>query len=453
MHETPTGSNMVTSELMLARETAAIGKVMKIRLYPFAPVAAAGVRLTDADGKDYLDFIAAAAVIQTGYRHPKVRQAIIDALDGVWSAMHCCHPNVYAIDLAEHLLQLMPGDFEKKVWFGTTGSDANDCLSRLLPKATGRRRLMSFIGAYHGQTTGSAILSGHQTQADVIGLGNVTKVPFPDPYRCAFGPCSRDGCSLKCLNVIDRTLQTISPAADTAAIVMEAMQSDGGDIVPPANFIPALRRLCDEYGIWLVFDEVKTGLGRTGKWFAFEHAGVIPDAVSLGKPLGGGLPLSAVVGRSELLDANSYNLFTLGGSPAPCAAGLAVLEVVAQESLRDNAARMGALLIDGLTALARRHPLIGDVRGLGLMIGIELVLDQDSRTPATRQAACLAYRCFELGLIVMYCGIYGNVIELTPPLTITPADVDEALSLFEQALADIEAGRFDESKLEPYSGW
>jgi 4-aminobutyrate aminotransferase len=453
MHETPTGSNMVTSELMLARETAAIGKVMKIRLYPFAPVAAAGVRLTDADGKDYLDFIAAAAVIQTGYRHPKVRQAIIDALDGVWSAMHCCHPNVYAIDLAEHLLQLMPGDFEKKVWFGTTGSDANDCLSRLLPKATGRRRLMSFIGAYHGQTTGSAILSGHQTQADVIGLGNVTKVPFPDPYRCAFGPCSRDGCSLKCLNVIDRTLQTISPAADTAAIVMEAMQSDGGDIVPPANFIPALRRLCDEYGIWLVFDEVKTGLGRTGKWFAFEHAGVIPDAVSLGKPLGGGLPLSAVVGRSELLDANSYNLFTLGGSPAPCAAGLAVLEVVAQESLRDNAARMGALLIDGLTALARRHPLIGDVRGLGLMIGIELVLDQDSRTPATRQAACLAYRCFELGLIVMYCGIYGNVIELTPPLTITPADVDEALSLFEQALADIEAGRFDESKLEPYRGW
>lgn len=453
MHETPTGSNMVTSELMLARETAAIGKVMKIRLYPFAPVAAAGVRLTDADGKDYLDFIAAAAVIQTGYRHPKVRQAIIDALDGVWSAMHCCHPNVYAIDLAEHLLQLMPGDFEKKVWFGTTGSDANDCLSRLLPKATGRRRLMTFVGAYHGQTTGSAILSGHQTQADVIGLGNVTKVPFPDPYRCAFGPCSRDGCSLKCLNVIDRTLQTISPAADTAAIVMEAMQSDGGDIVPPANFIPALRRLCDEYGIWLVFDEVKTGLGRTGKWFAFEHAGVIPDAVSLGKPLGGGLPLSAVVGRSELLDANSYNLFTLGGSPAPCAAGLAVLEVVAQESLRDNAARMGALLIDGLTALARRHPLIGDVRGLGLMIGIELVLDQDSRTPATRQAACLAYRCFELGLIVMYCGIYGNVIELTPPLTITPADVDEALSLFEQALADIEAGRFDESKLEPYSGW
>jgi 4-aminobutyrate aminotransferase len=446
-------TNQTASERALDRESAAIGRVMKIRLYPFVPVAAEGVRLTDIDGRQYLDFIASAAVVQTGYRHPRVRAAIDRALDGIWTAMHCCHPNTYTIDLAERLMELVPGDFEKKVWFGTTGSDANDCLSRLLPRATGRRRLISFIGAYHGQTTGSALLSGHQTQADVIGLGNVTKVPYPDPYRCSYGPCSRDGCSLKCLNVIKHTIDTVSPAADTAAIILEAVQSDGGDIVPPENFLPALRKLCDDHGIWLVFDEVKTGLGRTGKWFAFEHAGITADAVSLGKPLGGGLPLSAVVGRRELLDVDAYNLFTLGGSPAPASAGLAVIDVVEQEDLRANAAAMGDLLQDGLRHLAQKHPLIGDVRGRGLIIGVELVRDRDSREPAGREAARLAYRCFELGLIVIYCGLYGNVIELTPPLTITAADVETALTIFDEALGDIEAGRFDDAKLAPYSGW
>lgn len=446
-------TNRSLSDMALEREGASIGKVMKIRIYPFVPVSAEGTRLTDIDGKEYLDFIAAAAVVQTGYRHPAVQQAIHQALDGVWTAMHCCHPHTHAIDLAERLMALVPGDFEKRVWFGTTGSDANDCLSRLLPKATGRRRLISFIGAYHGQTTGSAILSGHQTQADVIGLGNVTKLPYPDPYRCAFGPCSRDGCSLKCLDHIKYALQTTSPASDTAAIVLEAMQSDAGDIVPPANFLPALRQVCDDHGIWLVFDEVKTGLGRTGKWFAFQHAGIIPDAISLGKPLGGGLPLSAVVGRAELLDVSTYNLFTLGGSPAPCAAGLAVIKVVEEQKLRENAVAMGKLLLDGLQNLAKAHPLIGDVRGLGLIIGIELVRDRETREPAAREAARLAYRCFELGLIVIYCGLHGNVIELTPPLTISEADVDEALSVLDQALSDIEAGRFDDKKLAPYSGW
>ena len=217
MTEHQPAKNQLASEIALDRENAIVGRVMKIRLYPFVPAKAEGVTLTDVDGREYLDFIAAAAVVQTGYKHPKVRAAIMNAMDGVWTAMHCCHPNTHTIDLAERLADLVPGDFEKRVWFGTTGSDANDCLSRLLPKATGRRRLISFIGAYHGQTTGSALLSGHQTQADVVGLGNVTKLPYPDPYRCSYGPCSRDGCSLKCLDVIKYNLMTVSPAADTAA--------------------------------------------------------------------------------------------------------------------------------------------------------------------------------------------------------------------------------------------
>jgi 4-aminobutyrate aminotransferase len=448
------GRTYARSQELVERERAAIGDVMKIRFYPFIPAAARGTRITDVDGNEYLDFIASAAVVQAGYGHPRIREAIVGQLDRLSTTMHCCYPSAVAVELAERLCRLVPGDHPKKAWFGATGSDANDCVSRLAPLATGRRRIISYVGSYHGQTTGSALLSGHQTQASVIGLGNVTKVPYPDPYRCLWGPCSRDGCSLKCLEHVERyALETISPAEDTAAIIIEAVQSDGGEIVPPANYLPALRELCDRHGIWLVFDEVKVGLGRTGRMFGFEHSGVVPDAVTLGKPLGGGLPLSAVVGRRELLDASTYDLFTLGGSPVPCAAALATLDVLADEHLVENAAERGRQLVAGLEELARRHRLIGDVRGRGLIVGVELVSDRATRAPAAKDAHRLAYRCFELGLIVIYAGIHGNVIEMTPPLTIAEREIDEALSLFERALTDVEAGRFDDRKLAPYAGW
>ena len=202
-----------------------------------------------------------------------------------------------------------------------------------------------------------------------------------------------------------------------------------------------------------MLDEVKVGMGRTGRMFAFEHSGIVPDAVTLAKPLGGGLPLSAVVGRRELLDVPTFDLFTLGGSPLPCAAGLAAIEVLEQDRLLDNAAARGHQFLDGFEALQARHPLIGDVRGSGLIMGVELVRDRQTREPAPTEAHRLAYRLFELGLIVIYAGLHGNVIEMTPPLTITAAEVDEALALFEQALSDVEGGRFDDAKLAPYAGW
>jgi 4-aminobutyrate aminotransferase len=438
----------------VAREHDAIGEVMKIRFYPFVVAEAEGVRVRDQDGNEYLDLIAGAGVVQAGYRHPKVRDAIVGELDRSWSNMHCCYPNVRATELAERLCELLPGDFDKKAWFGATGSDANDCIARLAPLASGRRRLVSYVGAYHGQTAGSVALSGHSAQARFVGAGNVTKVPYPDPYRCPWGPCNRDECSLKCLDFVEEyALGAVSPAEDTAAVIIEPIQSDGGDIVPPSNYLPALRELCDRYEIWLVCDEVKTGLGRTGRTFAFEHSGIQPDAISLGKPLGGGLPLSAVVGRRELLDVDAFALYTLGGSPVPCAAGLATLDVLEDERLADNAEEMGRRLQDGFREMQGRHESIGDVRGKGLMIGVELVEDRSSRRPATKDAARLVYRCFELGLLVIYCGLQGNVIELTPPLTLSGPDVDEALGLFEEALVDIEGGRFDDSKLAAYAGW
>ena len=438
----------------LGREAAAMGGVHKIRFYPFVLERSDGVRVWDVDGNEYLDLIAAGGVLQTGTGHPQVREAVLDELDRSWSTMLCTYPAPPTITLAERLCETFPGDAPRSAWFGTSGSDANDCLGKLLPVATGRRRLVSFVGAYHGQTAGSAALSGHSTQARTIGTGNITKVPYPYCYRCLWSCSGPDDCALQCLSFLDDfVLTNVSPAEDTAAILLEAMQSDGGDVPAPPRFVRALRQLCDRHGIWLVFDEVKVGLGRSGTMWAFEQSGVSADALAAGKPLGGGLPLSAVVARRELLDADIYNLYTLGGAPVPCAAGLATLDVIRDEGLMANASDVGEYLRTGLRELARTHPSIGDVRGMGLMLGFELVEDRASKAPASRLAARLVYRCFELGLMVIYCGLLANVIEMTPALTLTRDDAETALAIIDHALTDCEAGRFDDAKIAPYAGW
>jgi 4-aminobutyrate aminotransferase len=449
-----TSRDLTKSQTLLAREAQSVGASMKIRFYPFVQARAHGVHVEDLDGNQYLDFVGAGGVAQLGYGHPVLREAIDAELAATWSTMHCCYPTEPATILAEMLCAMLPGDFDKKVLFGTTGSDANDALAKLLPRATHRQRLVTYVGAYHGQTAGSSGISGHSAQAGVVGAGNVTKVPYPHPYRCDWGPCDPQGCSLKCLTFLERyAFRGVSPGRDTAAVIMEPIQSDGGDIVPPLNYIPALRDLCDEYGVWLVFDEVKTGMGRTGTMFAFEQYGVLAEAVSLGKPLGGGLPLSAVLGRAELLDQDVMALSTLGGSPVPTAAGIALIQVLDQEDLLANATARGTQIIEGLRVLQNNHPLIGDVRGRGLIVGMELVTDQLTREPAARDAARLVYRCFQLGLLVIYCGLESNVIEFTPPLVIGEAHVEQMLVILDQALSDIETGRFDDKLLDGYSGW
>jgi 4-aminobutyrate aminotransferase len=442
------------TEELLARESAALAHVLRIRFYPMAVARAEGARVWDFDGNEYLDMMAAGGAAQTGFGHTHVKAAIQAELDRTFSNMLCCYPSEPQVALGERLLGLWPHGDGHKVWFGATGSDANDCLAKLLPPATGRRRLVSYVGAYHGQTSASAALSGHSAQARVIGGGNVTKAPYPYCYRCLWGCTDSETCGLQCLKFLeDFVLGAVSPAEDTAAVLLEPMQSDGGDIVPPPRYMQELRELCDRHGIWLVFDEVKTGVGRSGRFFMHEHFGIRADAVSIGKPIGGGLPLSGVIAPAAALDQDTYNLYTLGGSPVPCAAGLATLDVLDTERLLENATAVGGRLREGLHSLAVNHPLIGDVRGLGLMVGTELVTDRATRAPADKAAARLVYRCFELGLLVIYCGLLANVIEMTPPLNLTEREADEALAIFEHALADVEAGRFDDAKLARFAGW
>ncbi len=364
--------------------------------------------------------------------------------------------NAPSVELAERLIALMPGEFAKKAWFGLHGSDACDALSKLVPMATGRPRMLSFIGGYHGQTGCSAALSGHTAQARVMGGGNVVKVSYPYCYRCPFGSCDSGGCSLRCLDYIEHYIfRTICPPGDTAAVIAEGVQSDGGDVVPPDNFVPALEARCRRHGIMLLFDEVKVGFGCTGKMFSFEHRNVTPDAVAMGKSIGSGVAaLSAVVGRAEILDVGAaINMYTVAGNPVSCTAGLATLDYIQSHGLVENARRVGLDLLDGLQALARRHPLIGDVRGKGMILGVELVRDRATKEPAAREAAKLVNRCKELGLILFYGGIYSNVLEITPSLIMTGAQAEQGLAIIDQALADVEGGRFPDEKLAAYAGW
>lgn len=449
-------TNGSKTDRLLARDTAALGDVLKVRFYPLAVDHAEGCMIGDVDGREYLDFMAGWAVANTGYGAREVLDPVIAQMRKTSFCTLTAIMNEPAVALAERLIDLMPGDFTKKAWFGLHGSDACDALSKLTPLVTGRPRMMSYIGSYHGQTGGSAALSGHTAQARVMGGGNVVKVPYPYPYRCPFGPCGADECAGRCLDYIDNYIfRTICPPRDTAAIIVEAVQSDGGDIVPPDNYFPALEELCRRHGIMLLFDEVKVGFGRTGKMFGFEHWGVTPDAVAMGKSIGSGVAaLSAVVARSEILDAGAaINMYTVAGNPVSCTAGLATLDYIQGHGLIENARVVGAHLLDGFKALAHVHPLIGDVRGKGMILGVELVRDRASKESAATEAAKLVYRCKELGLILFYGGIYSNVIEVTPPLIMTCEEADRGLAIIDQALSDVEAGRFPDEKLGLYAGW
>jgi 4-aminobutyrate aminotransferase len=443
----------VDSEKISELDAQYLADVLKVRFFPLVIASADGCRITDTAGVTRLDFTAGWAVANLGYGNPRISHAVTSQFTRTSFGTLTAMMNEPSALLAQRLAGLMPGDFEKKVWYGLHGSDANDCLAKLVPLATGRRRMISFIGGYHGQTAGSAALSGHTAQAKAGGGGNVIKIPYPDPYRPVLG-ADRDPAEAVLDYLENYILRTICPPEDTAGIIVEPVQSDGGDIVPAPGFLQGLERICRRHGIMLLIDEVKIGFGRSGRMFAFEHSGITPDAVSLGKSMGAGMPISAVVGRRELLDvAPAINMYTMAGNPVACAAALAHLDEIGRLGLAERAARTGGYLLGRLRELQQRHPLIGDVRGLGMMLGLETVRDRATREPADKEMAKIVYRAFELGLIVFYGGIYSNVMEITPPLVMTEAEVDEGIAILDQAISEVAAGKVSDEVLGEYAGW
>ncbi len=435
------------ADSLYARDAAAIGSLQKLRFFPLAVTGGRGARLVEEDGRHLIDLTGAWGAASLGYGHPALVEAVSRAVADPAGASILSAPNGPAVTLAERLLATFPGRGTHKVWFGHSGSDANEAVYRAVTKATGRSGVIAFAGAYHGCTVGSMAFSGHSVQADAQKADGLILLPYPDPYR----PYEGDPTGDAILTLFKEKLAAV-PAGSIAAAFIEPIQSDGGLIVPPDGFLRKFADICRAHGILVVCDEVKVGLARSGRLHCFEHEGFVPDILVLGKGLGGGLPLSAVIAPAEILDcASAFAMQTLHGNPVCAAAGLAVLDTIEAEDLAAAAEGRGNLLREGLARLAERHAMIGDIRGRGLACGVELVRDRQSREPARTETTKLIYRAHQLGLVLYHVGMNGNVLEFTPPLTITEADIHEAMNLLDRAFSEFSV--VSDEEITQFAGW
>lgn len=430
------------------RDARVIADIGRLRFSPLCATGGSGNYLIHEGGRKILDFSASCGPALLGYGDPGLAAAVHRATGSMAGASLLAYPNDNAVGLAEDLLRLTPGQRDRRVWFGHSGSDANDCVMRVVQAATGRSRFISFIGSYHGNLSGSMSISGHTAMTHTLPRPGLVLLPYPEDY---FGGFDTDAV----LRQLDFQFETTCPPEQVAAVFIEPLMSDGGLIVPPAGFLKAIEDRCRRHGILVVVDEVKVGLGRSGRLHCFEHEEIAPDIVVFGKGLGGGLPISAVVGPREILDhAPAFALQTTAGNPVCAAAGRYVLQALIDRGLVENAANMGSRLVAALRELADSHEVIGDVRGRGLVVGVELVADRDTRRPVpVTTTAKIIYRAFELGLAFVYVGLRGNVLEFTPPLTLSADEVDAGAGIIAQSLADVADGRVADADVEPYMMW
>jgi 4-aminobutyrate aminotransferase len=430
---------------LYARDTAALAQVQKLRFFPQAVVGGKGAILRTDDGREVIDLSAAWGAASLGYGHPALVAAVSAAVSDPAGASVLSSANGPATALAERLIALFPSDQPQKVWLGHSGSDANETAIRTARRATGRQGIIGFAGAYHGCTLGTMAVSGHPTLASDKADGLI-QLPYPGA-----DPSGPDADAI--LRELEDQLALVG-AHTIAACIFEPILSDGGLVVPPPGFLARLDALCRKHGILTISDEVKVGLGRTGCLHAFQHEGFRPDLLVLGKGLGCGLPLSAVIGPQWVMDcATAFAMQTLHGNPVCAAAGLAVLDTLTAESLPDEATRKGKILLASLQDLARRHDSIAAVRGRGLAIGVE-ISNFGTKLPSDAAAtAALMFRAYELGLVVYCVGPSSNVLELTPPLTITEAEINHGLVLLDAAIQDLLAGRIDINATVKFAGW
>jgi len=389
--------------------------------------------LWDVDGKRYIDFAAGIAVLNTGHLHPRVMAAV--AQQSQCFAHTCFHVASYEsyVRLAERLNALAPGDFPKKSLFLSSGAEAIENAVKIARYYTKRSAVIAFSGGFHGRTLMTMALTG-KVMPYKRGFG-----PFPaEIYHAEFPLPYRGITTEQALADLDRLFHGDVDPKSVAAIVIEPVQGEGGFNVAPFDFLRALRRLCDEHGIVLIADEVQGGIARTGKMFSIEHSGVVPDLITVAKGLGGGLPLSGVVGRATIMDAAHPGGLggTYGGNPISIAAAHAVLDVIEAEGLCARAARVGARMRAHLEALAREVPSIGDVRGLGAMVAFELVKDPRTKEPDAALTAAILASAEKRGLILLSCGTEANVVRLLSPLTIPDAVLEEGLGILSAAVKE-----------------
>jgi 4-aminobutyrate aminotransferase len=404
------------------------------RDYPFVMDHGRGAEVWDVDGNRFVDFAAGIAVCSTGHCHPQVVKAIQEAATRF---LHISSDYWHEgqVRLAEVIRELDPVSGPAVSFFANSGAEAVEAALKLARYATGRSRFIGFVGGFHGRTMGAlAVTASKYTQQSRYfpAMPGVTHVPYPNPYRPLF---AGEGQGHAVIAYIEQLMERNVPADEVAAILVEPIQGEGGYVVPPDGFLAGLRKLCDRHGILLIFDEVQTGVGRTGKMFAWQHSGVRPDVLTLAKGLGSGLPIGLAIAPTQIMQkwASGSHANTFGGNPICCAAALATLELV-KNGYADNAHRMGTRILERLATLAKKFEFIGEVRGRGLMIGIEFVSDRVTKSPAKALASKIVHRAYHNGLLLLECGASG--IRLIPPLMIDAALVDEGLELLERALRE-----------------
>ncbi|EEL34627.1 hypothetical protein bcere0019_21760 [Bacillus cereus Rock3-28] len=405
-------------------------------LTPLYVKKASGAIITDVDGNQFIDFAGGIGMQNVGHCHPKVVRAVQEQAK---SFIHpCFHVTPYEnyIALAEKINEKIPGTSKKKTMFANSGAEAIENAVKIARKVTGRSKVISFERGFHGRTLMTMSLSTKENPYKA-GFGPFVSdmhiLSYPYYYRAAEGVSSEEVDS-QVIYQFEKFLEGVSPEK-VAAIVMEPVQGEGGFIVPSILFVKRIREICDQYGILMIMDEVQTGFGRTGKWFATEHFNIEPDIIALSKSIAGGLPLSAIVGRAEFMDVPGRGQIggTFAGSPLSCAAGLAVFEIMEEENLVERAQQIGNRIMSHLHAMQLKYEVIGDVRGIGAMVAMELVTDRITKEPAKELTVQLIDEFWKNGLISIGAGIFDNVLRFLPPLVISNEEIDKGFEIINQS--------------------
>ncbi|MGQ9566329.1 MAG: acetyl ornithine aminotransferase family protein [Candidatus Bathyarchaeales archaeon] len=411
-----------------------------VRFYPLVIENGKGCILRDVDGNEYIDFNSGLVCLNVGHCHPKVVGAIKKQSERYlhYSITDFLYREV--IDLAEKLGEITPGEYAKKVFFGNSGAEAIEGAAKLAKWHMRRPRFIAFISAFHGRTLGAVSFTASkpvQMRYFFPMVPGVTHVPYPYCYRCPYKMTYPD-CNFWCVDFIDEyVLQKYVPPEEVAAFVFEPIQGEGGYVVPPDGYFQRLKKLADKYGILLIDDEVQAGMGRTGKWCAIEHWNIEPDVICLAKSIAAGMPLSAIVARDKIMDwEGGTHASTFGGNPVSCAAALAVIDIIKNEKLLDNATQQGAYIMKRMKEFMSESEIVGDVRGKGLMIGVEIVEGKKSKKPAGEKANEIMMRSWRRGVALITCG--KSTLRIVPPLVITRELVDSALDIITSTIREVE---------------
>ncbi|TKB05694.1 4-aminobutyrate--2-oxoglutarate transaminase [Desulforhopalus sp. IMCC35007] len=402
---------------------------------------AKGAVITDVEGNEYLDFAAGISVMNVGHSHPKVVQAIKKQAEKFTHTCFMVVPYESPVTLAEKLCKAVPGDSKKAVMFVNSGVESIENAVKIARYYTKKKGIIAFEGAFHGRTLLGMSLTS-KVKPYKYGLGpfapEVYRMPYANCYRCPFGQ-EYPGCDLACADHLEEILISHVCAEDTAAIIFEPVQGEGGFIAPPKEYFQRLKKICEKNSILMIADEIQTGMGRTGYMFAMDYYGVEVDITTVAKSLGAGMPISAVVGKKEIMD--SVHLGGIGGTysanPIACEAALAVFDIFESENLLAKAKVLGEKLQFNVKALQEKHALIGDVRGIGPMIAFELVNDRETKTPAPDKVKQLVQFCLERNLFILACGTYKNVIRLLMPLVISEEEMTRGMDIIDRGLAAI----------------